>query len=66
MAIVKKDTLFDALLKVHHKLLLKRNLSDGGDLSKLNGPEFEQFLKSLDDVNIEVDDGKSQVRITCE
>jgi hypothetical protein len=37
-----------------------------GDLSKLNGPEFEQFLKSLDDVNIEVDDGKSQVRITCE
>ena len=37
-----------------------------GDLSKLNGPEFEQFLKSLDELNIEVDDGKSQVRITCE
>jgi len=36
------------------------------DLSKMNGPEFEAFLKSLDDVNIEVDDGKSQVRITCE
>lgn len=37
-----------------------------GDLSRLNGPEFEQFLKSLDDVCFEVDDGKSQVRITCE
>ena len=37
-----------------------------GDLSKMNGPEFEAFLKSLDDTNIEIDDGKSQVRITCE
>lgn len=37
-----------------------------GDLSNLNGPEFDSFLKTLDDVNIEVDDGKSQVRITCE
>jgi hypothetical protein len=37
-----------------------------GDLSKLNGPEFEQFLRSLDDVNIDIDDGKAQVRITCE
>jgi len=37
-----------------------------GDLSKLNGPEFEQLLKSLDDVSIDIDDGKSQVRITCE
>jgi hypothetical protein len=32
----------------------------------MNGAEFETFLKSLDDMNIEVDDGKSQVRITCE
>ena len=37
-----------------------------GDFSKLNGPDFDQFLKSLDDVNIEIDDGKSQVRITAE
>jgi hypothetical protein len=37
-----------------------------GDLSKMNGPEFDQFLKTLDDVNIEVDDGKARVRITCE
>ncbi|HEV3139240.1 MAG TPA: hypothetical protein VGY57_01925 [Vicinamibacterales bacterium] len=36
------------------------------DLSKINGPDFESFLKTLDDMNIEVDDGKSQVRITCE
>ena len=37
-----------------------------GDFSKLNGPDFDQFLKSLDDVNIEIDDGKSQVRINAE
>ncbi len=37
-----------------------------GDFSKMNGAEFDAFMKSLDDVNIEVDDGKSQVRITCE
>ena len=37
-----------------------------GDLSKMNGAEFDDFLKSLDDMNIEIDDGKSQVRITCE
>jgi hypothetical protein len=37
-----------------------------GDFSKMNGAEFDAFLKSLDDANIEIDDGKSQVRITCE
>ena len=37
-----------------------------GDFSRMNGAEFEAFLKSLDEMNIEVDDGKSQVRITCE
>jgi hypothetical protein len=37
-----------------------------GDFSKMNGAEFDAFMKSIDDVNIEVDDGKSQVRITCE
>jgi len=37
-----------------------------GDLSRMNGAEFDTFLKSLDDMNIEIDDGKSQVRITCE
>ena len=37
-----------------------------GDFSKMNGVEFDAFLKSLDDMHIEVDDGKSQVRITCE
>jgi hypothetical protein len=37
-----------------------------GDFSKMNGAEFDSFMKSLDDVNIEVDDGRSQVRITCE
>ena len=37
-----------------------------GDLSQMNGAEFDAFMKSLDDMNIEIDDGKSQVRITCE
>src|SRR5258708_33576935 len=35
-----------------------------GDLSKMNGPEFDAFLNSLHDIDI--DDGKSQVRITSE
>jgi hypothetical protein len=37
-----------------------------GDLSRMNGEEFDAFLKSLDDMNIEIDDGRSQVRITAE
>ena len=36
------------------------------DLSQMNGPEFDEFLGSLNDTNIEIDDGKSQVRITTE
>ncbi len=36
------------------------------DLSQMNGPEFDEFLRSLNDTNIEIDDGKAQVRITCE
>ena len=36
------------------------------DLSKMNGAEFDAFLKSLDDTSIEIDDGRSQVRISCE
>ena len=36
------------------------------DLSQMNGPEFDEFLKSLSDTNIEIDDGKAQVRITAE
>jgi hypothetical protein len=35
-----------------------------GDLSKMNGPEFDAFLNSLHDIDI--DDGKSRVRITSE
>jgi len=37
-----------------------------GDLSRMNGAEFDTFMRSLDDMNIEIDDGKSQVRITAE
>jgi hypothetical protein len=37
-----------------------------GDLSRMNGPEFDTFLKSLDETDIEIDDGKARVRITCE
>ena len=37
-----------------------------GDLSRMNGAEFDTFLRSLDDMNIEIDDGRSRVRITAE
>jgi hypothetical protein len=37
-----------------------------GDLSRMNGAEFDLFMKSLDETNIDIDDGKAQVRITCE
>ena len=37
-----------------------------GDLSRMNGEEFAAFLRSLDEMNIQVDDGQSQVRITTE
>ena len=40
--------------------------SINGDVSRMNGAEFDSFLRSLDEMNIEVDDGKSQVRITTE
>ncbi len=36
------------------------------DLSQMNGPEFDEFLRSLNETNIEIDDGKAQVRITAE
>ena len=36
------------------------------DLSQMNGPEFDEFLRSLNETNIEIDDGKSKVRITAE
>ena len=35
-------------------------------LSQMNGPEFDEFLRSLNETNIEIDDGQSQVRITAE
>ena len=37
-----------------------------GDLSRMNGAEFDAFMMSLDETNIEIDDGKAQVRITAE
>ena len=36
------------------------------DLSQMNGPEFDEFLRTLHETNIEIDDGKAQVRITAE
>jgi len=32
----------------------------------MNGAEFDTFMQSLDEMNVEIDDGKSQVRITAE
>ena len=36
------------------------------DLSQMNGVEFDEFIRGLNDANIEIDDGKAQVRITTE
>jgi hypothetical protein len=36
------------------------------DFSKLDGPAIEAVLKELAESNIEIEDGRSQVRITCE
>jgi hypothetical protein len=36
------------------------------DFSKLDGPAIEAVLKELAETNIEIEDGRSQVRITCE
>src|SRR4051794_19315853 len=36
------------------------------DFSKLDGPAIEAVLKELANANIEIEDGRSQVRITCE
>jgi hypothetical protein len=36
------------------------------DFSKLDGPAIEAVLKELSETNIEIEDGKSHVRITCE
>jgi hypothetical protein len=38
-----------------------------GDFSNMNGAEFDAFMKSLDEMNMHIDDGESSVvRITCE
>jgi hypothetical protein len=36
------------------------------DFSKLDGPAIEAVLRELGTTNIAIDDGKSEVRITCE
>jgi hypothetical protein len=36
------------------------------DFSKLDGAAIDSILKDLGETNIEIDDGKAQVRITCE
>lgn len=38
----------------------------GVDFSRLDYPELESMLKEMGEVNIDVDDGKAQVRVTCE
>ena len=36
------------------------------DFTKLDAAAIESVIKDLGDTNIEIDDGKAQVRITCE
>jgi len=36
------------------------------DLSKVDAEAIETWLKDVDDLNVHIDNGKEQVRITCE
>jgi len=36
------------------------------DLTRLDAEAIETWLKDLDDLNVNIDNGKEQVRITCE
>jgi len=36
------------------------------DLSRLDAEAIEAWLKDVDDLNVHIDNGKEQVRITCE
>jgi len=36
------------------------------DLSRLDAEAIETWLKDVDDLNVHIDNGKEQVRITCE
>ena len=36
------------------------------DLSRLDADAIETWLKDVDDLNVHIDNGKEQVRITCE
>jgi SHOCT-like protein len=36
------------------------------DLSKIDGPQLDALLRDLSDTTIDIDEGRQQVRITCE
>jgi len=69
IAVVKGGMRLGALIAPFAGEHAARKMRERGfdlDLSKLDGPAFESLLKDMEEVNIEVDNGKEQVRITCE
>jgi hypothetical protein len=69
IAIVKTGMRLGALIPGLTGDQVARKMREKGldvDFTKLDAAAIESVLKGLSDTNIEIDDGKAQVRITCE
>ena len=69
IAIVKTGMRLGALIPGLAGDQVARKMREKGldvDFTKLDAAAIESVLKGLSDTNIEIDDGKAQVRITCE
>ena len=69
IAIVKSGMRLGALIPGMAGEQVSARLRERGldiDFSKLDAAAIDEVLKELGDTNIEIDAGKSQVRITCE
>ena len=69
IAIVKTGMRLGALIPGLAGDQVARKMREKGldvDFTKLDAAAIESVIKDLGDTNIEIDDGKAQVRITCE
>jgi hypothetical protein len=69
IAIVKTGMRIGALIPGLAGDQVARKMREKGldvDFTKLDAAAIESVIKDLGDTNIEIDDGKAQVRITCE
>jgi hypothetical protein len=69
IAIVKSGMRLGALIPGLTGEQVARKMREKGldvDFTKLDGAAIDSVLRDLGDTNIDIDDGKAQVRITCE